>query len=61
MPPSILKLYLPVDLVVLVLPVLNGADVEGSAVGEHQTIGGQVLISEIKNKLFLVSQYITSS
>ncbi len=30
----------PVDLVVLVLAVLDGADVEGGAIGEHEAVCG---------------------
>ena len=36
----------PVDLVVLVLPVFDGGHVEGGTVGEHQTGGGQPLVSK---------------
>ena len=35
----------PVDLVVLVLPVLDGGDVERSSIREHQTSGLQPLVS----------------
>jgi len=39
----------PVDLVVLVLSVLDGRDVEGGAVGEHEAVGGQPLVSGVEN------------
>ena len=38
----------PVDLVVLVLPVLDGADVEGGLVGEHQAARSQPLKSRVR-------------
>ena len=38
----------PVDLVVLVLPVLDGADVEGGLVGEHQAPRSQPLESRVR-------------
>ena len=43
--PSIQSNCPPVDLVVLVLPILDGADIESGLVWEHQTPGGQPLDS----------------
>ena len=40
---------LPVDFVVLVLPVLNAAHVESSSVREHQTVGRQPLVPGVED------------